>query len=226
MNFYQFIGALFMSTERLAKQLTIMIAMLCSGSVMAATVNTGKSIVLNGNDNGAIACQACHGANGEGNTEQGYPMLAGLNAHYIEKQLNDFKHGVRQSPIMNTVAGNLSAKDIDKVAAYYSNLKPSLENVDPSTFEEGEKLAIHGDKTHSIPACFSCHGQGAHGAGDMFPAIAGQHASYIAAQLRNFKGGNRRNDPNEMMGNVAKHLTDGQIEAVSVYISSLDPALK
>jgi cytochrome c553 len=213
-----------MSTARLARQLTIMVAMLCSGSVMAANVAAGKSIVLNGNDQGTIACLACHGAKGEGNTEQGYPMLAGLNAHYIAKQLNDFKHGVRQNPIMNTVAGNLSATDIDNVAAYFASLKPSLENVDPSTFEIGEKLAIQGDKARSIPACFSCHGQGAHGVGDMFPAIAGQHASYIATQLRNFKGGDRRNDPSEMMGNVAKHLTDGQIEAVSVYLSSLDPA--
>ena len=213
-----------MSTARLARQLTIMISILCSGSVMAANVNAGKSIVLNGNEHGSLACVACHGANGEGNTEQGYPLLAGLNPHYIAKQLNDFKHGVRQNPIMNTVAGNLSAKDIENVAAYFSSLKPSLENVDPSTFEIGETLARQGDKAHSIPACFSCHGQGAHGAGDMFPALAGQHASYIATQLRNFKGGNRRNDPNEMMGNVTKHLTDGQIEAVSVYISTLDPA--
>lgn len=213
-----------MSTSGLARQLTILIAMLCSGTVIAANGNTGKSIVLNGNSHGALACAACHGANGEGNTEQGYPMLAGLNAHYIAKQLNDFKHGLRQNPIMNTVAGHLSSKEIDDVAAYFSSLKPSLENADPSTYEEGENLALKGDNAQNIPACFSCHGQGGHGAGTMFPAIAGQHASYIAAQLRNFKGGNRRNDPNEMMGNVAKHLTDGQIEAVSVYISSLDPA--
>ena len=220
-----------MSTARLARQLSIIIAMLCSGSVMATTTNTekptapsGKSIVLNGNDNGAIPCKSCHGADGEGNAEQGYPMLAGLNAHYIAKQLNDFKHGIRQNPIMNTIAGDLSDQGIKNVAAYFSDLKPSLENADPSTYEIGENLAKQGDKAHSIPACFSCHGQGAHGSGEMFPAIAGQHASYIATQLRNFKGGNRRNDPNSMMGNVARHLTDGQIEAVSVYISSLDPA--
>lgn len=213
-----------MSTSRLARQLAIMVAMVCSGSVMAAKPITGKSIVLNGNGHGAIACEACHGAKGQGNTEQGYPMLAGLNAQYLEKQLNDFKHGVRQSPIMNTIAGNLSKKDIKKVAKYYSGLKATLAMVDPSTFEEGEKLATQGDKADGIPSCFSCHGKGAHGVGSMFPAIAGQHASYVAAQLRNFKGGNRSNDPNGIMGNVAKKLTDGQIEAVSVYISSLNPA--
>jgi cytochrome c553 len=219
-----------MSTARLAKQLAIMAAVLCTSAVMAAPAKptnpilAGKAIVLNGNDNGAIACKACHRADGEGNAEQGYPMLAGLNAHYIEKQLHDFKHGLRQNPIMNTVAGNLSKQDIKDVAAYFSSLKPTLENADPSTYEIGEELATKGDAADKIPSCFSCHGQGARGVGTMFPAIAGQHASYIATQLRNFKGGSRRNDPNDMMGNVAKHLTDGQIEAVSVYISSLNPA--
>jgi len=219
-----------MLTARMARLLTIGIAMVCSGSVMAATVKpvnpilAGQAIVLNGNASGAIACQACHGADGEGNAEQGYPMLAGLNAQYIQKQLHDFKHGRRQNPIMNTVAGHLSKKDIKDVAAYFSSLKPRLEGADPSSYEIGEKLAIKGDTADKIPACFSCHGQGAHGAGTMFPAIAGQHASYIATQLRNFKGGSRSNDPGSMMANVAKHLTDGQIEAVSVYISSLDPA--
>lgn len=37
-----------------------------------------------------LACTGCHGKNGEGNFQTGFPRLAGLSAAYITRQLEDF----------------------------------------------------------------------------------------------------------------------------------------
>ena len=50
-------------------------------------------------------------------------------------------------------------------------------------------------------ARFSCHGVNGNSVNPVWPKLAGQHASYIAKQLADFKAGNQRNDP-LMMGQV------------------------
>ena len=40
-------------------------------------------------------CAACHGANGQGNQALGAPPLAGQDAAYLARQLNNFKAGRR-----------------------------------------------------------------------------------------------------------------------------------
>ncbi|EGG98746.1 Cytochrome c4 [gamma proteobacterium IMCC2047] len=55
-----------------------------------------------------------------------------------------------------------------------------------------------------------------------FPSLSGQHADYIAAQLRAFREGERTNDGDaKMMRSVAFRLTNKEIDAVSSYISGL-----
>ncbi len=51
--------------------------------------NTVPSLVSTGK-NGVPACQLCHGDKGQGNWAAGFPRLAGLNARYMVKQLQDF----------------------------------------------------------------------------------------------------------------------------------------
>ncbi len=77
----------------------------------------GKALALNGRE-GVTACVACHGANGEGNQELGYPRLAGLHPKYIAKQLQDFARdpldvGVKVDPI---------ARDYEKTPRIYKDL--------------------------------------------------------------------------------------------------------
>jgi cytochrome c553 len=42
-------------------------------------------------------------------------------------------------------------------------------------------------------ACFACHGVNGNSSTPMFPSLAGQHASYLAKQLADFKSGKRQN---------------------------------
>jgi len=49
--------------------------------------------------------------------------------------------------------------------------------------------------------------------------LGGQWREYLVKQLTDFKEGTRTNDPASMMANVAKRMTDQEIEAVAEYLS-------
>ena len=66
--------------------------------------------------------------------------------------------------------------------------------------------------------CQSCHGPDGNSANPIWPKLAGQHASYILKQLREFKAG-KRQDPT-MQGMVAA-LTDEDMVNIAAYYQSL-----
>lgn len=184
----------------------------------------GKSIAMQGNGKGATACVACHGADGSGQAGAGFPALAGMDADYLAKQLNDFKQGTRKNPVMAPVAKALTAEESKAVSKYYSAKTPvagSKPKVSQSVLKTGKNLAEKGNWPKEIPACFACHGPGATGVAGTFPALAGQHASYITSQIQAWKSGQRSNDPDDLMKAVAERLSDAEIKAVSAYLSSL-----
>ena len=89
--------------------------------------------------------------------------------------------------------------------------------------EKGEALYRIGNPATSMAACGACHGPAGEGVAlAKFPALAGQHADYIATQLKKFRSGERSNDGDgRIMRSVAARINDKEIEAVSSYISGL-----
>jgi cytochrome c553 len=71
------------------------------------------------------ACSTCHGAEGKGN--ETFPRLAGQHADYLMKQLLVFQRTDErpEGSIMKTVAHDLTAQNIQDVAAYLQAM-PSL----------------------------------------------------------------------------------------------------
>ena len=65
--------------------------------------------------------------------------------------------------------------------------------------------------------CGACHGADGNSSGAQFPKLAGQNASYIQAQLNNFKSGKREN---AIMSGQAKGLSDQDIQDLAAYFSS------
>ncbi|MGN7611933.1 c-type cytochrome [Magnetococcales bacterium HHB-1] len=64
----------------------------------------GERLATEGSDS-VTACSSCHGEKGEGEFESGYPRLAGLDDHYIIKQLQDFKReSTHTRPLIPTVS--------------------------------------------------------------------------------------------------------------------------
>jgi len=79
-----------------------------------------------GKKKAAEVCVACHGAEGNKPSDPTQPVLAGQHADYLERALTDYKIGRRNNPIMKGFAAQLSKKDIEDLAAWFSSQKSAL----------------------------------------------------------------------------------------------------
>lgn len=193
-----------------------------SGAALAAS---GQDIAHNGKGDAVPACSACHGEQGEGQPDAGFPRLAGLNAGYLADQLTSFVDKTRRNDIMAPIAAGLSDDDRKAVAAYFASLNPpeakSDTPPDKALVAAGAVIAQRGDWSKGVPACALCHGAAGLGVGASFPHLAGQSQTYIANQLDAWKKGERSNDPMHLMAGVAGKLDDDEIKAVAAYYASL-----
>lgn len=177
-----------------------------------------------GANTAAMACVTCHGVEGEGMAAAGFPRLAGLSAVYMQRQLADFASGERANPIMQSIAAALSPEEAHAVTTMLANKpRPDVERIGRTAAAQGlgETLALRGAWERNIPECVSCHGPGGVGVGDSFPPLAGQSAQYLSSQLIAWRQGTRKNDPNDLMGHIARDLTEDEIKAVSAYFANL-----
>ena len=202
-------------------KLALILSLLASCSVWAqGSIEAGKAK--------SETCVACHGADGNSLITT-YPKLAGQHAKYIEKQLKDLKLGAtsagkqgRYDPVMSAMAMPLSDEDMSDLAAYFSSLPISSNSTPEDVVSTGKALYTAGDASRGLTACIACHGPRGNGTElSGFPKISCQHADYVKAQLMKFRDDSRGNDMNAMMRDVAKKLTDADIEILSKYVGGL-----
>ena len=177
--------------------------------------------------NQAVVCGACHGADGNSAVPT-FPKLAGQGDKYLVKQLMDIRDGKRSIP---TMAGQLDGKsdqDLADIAAYFASQTRSGGQTNPELLALGETVYRSGIPERKVAACSACHSPtGVGNAPAGFPALAGQHADYIAAQLTAYRKGyedetGRTNDgDSRIMRTNAFGLSDLEILAVSSYASGL-----
>jgi cytochrome c553 len=67
-------------------------------------------------------CAACHGPDGN-STAPDFPRIAGQHYDYLVRAITDYKSGVRKSPIMMPMVEKLTRRDIEDLAAYFSQQK-------------------------------------------------------------------------------------------------------
>lgn len=174
----------------------------------------------------STVCVACHNADGN-STIPVNPKLAGQHAEYLLKQMKNFKGDGGKPPervnaIMNAMVLAYSEEQMRDIAAYFAGQKRKEEMAkNRETVEYGQKLYRAGDQAKGLPACAGCHGPTGAGIPAQFPRINGQWAEYTEVQLKNFRTGERANDPNKMMRMVAIKMTDAEIKAVSDYVAGL-----
>jgi len=65
------------------------------------------------------ACVACHGPDGNSPAPD-FPKIAGQHYDYLVKAITAYKSGARKSPIMMPMVEKLSKRDIEDLAAFYS----------------------------------------------------------------------------------------------------------
>jgi thiosulfate dehydrogenase len=187
----------------------------------AATGNTGRTLASRPLPNLGQSCFSCHGAKGEGLSSRATPEIAGLDARYIRHELDLFAEKKR-SGVMQVVAKDLSARDRDQVARYFSGLKSFRKHPvfhPASSWGLGERLSREGRLSAGIPSCFTCHGPTGHGVSPSFPPITGLSPAYIGAQLSAFKGGFRSGDPDGVMSALSRKLSPADIGALSQWLA-------
>ncbi|MGF6769275.1 cytochrome c553 [Paraburkholderia sp. GAS199] len=166
-------------------------------------------------------CSMCHGV--LGTVQVTAPALAGQYADVIYKELRDYQNGVRQNAVMQAIIGARSDQDLHDLAVYYASLPraPAAEVLPTGTAPDANavKLAMQGDPQRNIAPCAACHGQlDRKGAA---PWLGGQSSIYLAAQLRAFASGARRNDINEQMRNVARQMTPEEMDSLGRYYAGM-----
>lgn len=169
----------------------------------------------------AAACQSCHNADGNSSISL-YPKLAGQNRVYLRKHITAFRDGSRTDASMMPMVTDLTDQDIADIAAYYASQTAQQGKADPDLVAQGERLYRGGSMVRGVPSCMACHGPVGNGNSTAgWPAVSGQHADYVAKQLKDYRSGARNTDPNNMMRDIAGRLRDEDIAAVSQYIAGL-----
>ena len=79
-----------------------------------------------------------------------------------------------------------------------------------------------GEKIYMSMGCYGCHGVRGEGIGD-YPKIGGKPAEYLKTKLHNLQKGIGYTSKRDLMIPFAKGLDERQIDAVSLYLSRIDP---
>ncbi|WP_029407959.1 cytochrome c [Thiomicrorhabdus sp. Milos-T2] len=68
-----------------------------------------------------------------------------------------------------------------------------------------------------VAMCVGCHGANGNSVVPNFPKLAGQHASYLEKQLKDFRDGFRKD---ATMAAFAKGLTDAEVKELAAYYAA------
>jgi cytochrome c553 len=173
-----------------------------------------------------LACEPCHGRQGEGTKNDYFPRLAGKPAGYLMNQLVAFRDGRRRYPPMNYLLEYQSQSYLQKIAEYFAALRPppvqkAATDVSEALLARGRLLVTEGDPARGVPACSGCHGPKLTGMEPAIPGLVGLRTSYISAQLGAFRYGTRTAPAPDCMQFVAASLTESDVTAVAAWLASL-----
>mgnify|MGYP000858937000 CR=1 FL=1 len=185
----------------------------------AAAPKAAKPDLVKGEASYTAVCAACHAADGNSSIVAN-PKLAQQHPEYLVKQLQEFKSGKRNDPVMKGMAAMLSDDDMRNVAYWLASkaAKPGFSK-DKDLVALGERIYRGGIADRNIAACAGCHSPNGAGIPAQYPRLSGQHADYTTKQLVEFRDGKRANSV--QMTQVAAKLNDREIKAVSDYIAGL-----
>lgn len=161
----------------------------------------------------AQVCAGCHGENGISQTEN-IPSLAGQPDQFLQWQLVFFRAGSRKNEQMQPIVEEITNEDIRNLGAYFSSLTPpkGAEDGDPDLSKKGAQVAAG-------RRCASCHTDSYAGTKGV-ARLAGQREEYLVKALHDYKAGQRIGGGVAAMADVAYHMSDEEITAVSHYLAN------
>lgn len=199
---------------------TLMLSVVLLFSVNSTAYAVGDAVA--GKEKSAL-CQGCHGETGM-SAAPNFPHLAGQYAGYLRKQIVDFQKELRKDDTMSGMAATITERqDLEDIAAYFATQKV-MQGEKATENKLGKNIYLNGNSVTEMYGCVNCHGEDGKGKSpnnSVFPVIGGQLKDYLVKQLNDFRSGARVNDPAGMMADIAKKMTDAEIEAVSAYLAGL-----
>jgi len=172
-------------------------------------------------------CAACHGQQGEGLQALNAPKLAGQEAWYLKRQLQNYKSGLR-----GTHDDDIFGKQMAPMAATLAN-DAAIDNVIAhiQTFPDNPAApSIDGDVANGArfyAVCAYCHGGDAQGIQAInAPRMQGMTDWYLVTQLKNFRAGIRGAHPQDFYGKQMGFMgrtvqNDQSINDLIAYINTL-----
>jgi cytochrome c553 len=160
----------------------------------------------------AAACGGCHGDTGVSKTA-GTPSLVGLDPKYFAVAVSAYKSGQRKNDMMKSLAAPLNDEAVGNIALFYALQKPAR----AQTPGAGDQAA---GKAAAASACAACHGDKGVSGNPATPSLAGQDAEYVAAALRAYKDGSRKDDS---MKDPAAGLDDAAMKNIAAYYAAQQP---
>jgi len=184
----------------------LLLAAAGASSTAAAAGDAERGAVL------AATCMGCHGIPGYRNAYPSYrvPKLAGQHADYLVIGMNGYKNKARTHQTMQAQVANLSAQDIQDVAAYFA----ARAEPESGTPRAGERVARGKEKA---TVCAACHGANGISAMATWPTLAGQHEDYLRQALTQYKLG-ERTDP--VMAGQVNDLSENDIADLAAYFAA------
>jgi cytochrome c553 len=164
-------------------------------------------------------CAGCHGDKAWGVGDSSIPALAAQRERYLLTQLIDFAELNRDAVEMHRASASLGVAPEQQwrnIAAYLSRLpvNPRPQRGDGKMLDNGS--GIYRDN------CASCHredGTGDDGVGA--PSLAGQHYSYLLAQIRAMASGHRFANVDFDLALMLDNMSAADMAGVADYISRL-----
>ena len=170
-------------------------------------------------------CAACHGEKAQGNNVLKAPSLAGLSAHYLIRQLEHFKSGIRGTHKKDALGQQMrnfaklldDKKDIPLLANYLSALPaPNFNHDLTGDMKNGSR--------YYQAKCGACHGGNAQGnSAFKAPRLSGQSLNYLRRQMINFttglRGSHQKDKYGRQMAMMAKTSSGKELDDILFFIS-------
>ena len=168
-------------------------------------------------------CARCHGRDGAGRDNDAFPLIGGQNEAYLRDALLAYANGTRHSGMMQPAARRGTASDLAVVASHYASQRSAATKraLNPALVTAGERIARVGIPSEGVPACLTCHDAAARRRNPHFPNLDGQHASYLAGQLRAWQKKARGGGPyGHLMAAIVDRMSGQEMEAAAHYFAS------
>jgi cytochrome c553 len=149
-------------------------------------------------------CGSCHGAQGI-SRETTIPSLAAQDALYLKNSIKAYRDSVRIQEGMHKFLADLSDKDIEDIAAYYS----------VQTSRPAEESTVSMKKL--AEKCDRCHGPAIDNPMMITPKIDGQNKAYLIKALHAYRDNTRSSSP---MHKMSLPYSEAMIEGIASWYAS------